>query len=166
MRHLNSRDILSELKRIDERFDKVEQSNSKSLLGYLQDFYNHLNGALGAFEELELSISLNESLTENDLQSFIKALSVDVGKISDALDKGLHQHQNHKQQFKTAILKIRDTYKYFMMEYDAVKNDVDKKIRQYIWLMKQAVFSLDADIKKYNEMHHEDLQTIFEDKEE
>lgn len=161
MRVLTSKEILAELARIKERPESVEMSNSRNILSYLQDFYNHLNGALGAFEELELSIELEEVLTENDLQVFIKSLSVDVGKIEKALKNKLQQ--KHKQQFKVTVIKIKGTYKYFMMEYKAVESEVDKKIKQYIWLMQQAVLSLNEHIKEYNKNFKENLQQVFED---
>lgn len=163
MRRLSSNDILKELSRIEERSSNIDNSSNENLLDCIKDFYNHLNSALGAFEELELSINLNENLTENDLKIFIEKLSIDVGKIEEALNSKKKLYQNHKQQFRIVILKIKDTYKYFIMEYEAVEKEINIKIKQYVWLMKQAVYSLDKGIKDYNQKFNENLQVIFEE---
>lgn len=160
MRVLKSNDILKELSRIDERFEEFSKSND-DVLKYLQDFYEHLNKALGAFEELELSQNLKESLTENELKSFIEALSIDVGKLEKALNSKKKIYQKDKEKFKKIILKIKDTYTFFIAEYEECESVVNKKIKQYIWLMKEAVFSLDSNIKKYNQKYNENLQEIF-----
>lgn len=160
MRVLKSNDILKELHRIDERFEEFSKANN-DVLKYLQDFYEHLNKALGAFEELELSQNLKESLTENELKSFIEALSIDVGKLEKALDSKKKIYQKDKEKFKRIILKIKDTYTFFVAEYEECESVVNKKIKQYVWLMKEAVFSLDSNIKGYNQKYNENLQEIF-----
>lgn len=161
MRVLKSQDIIKEISRIEKRFN-IEESSNNNILKYLQDFYNHLNKALGAFEELEVSIELQESIKDNDLKKFIEALSKDIGKLEEGLKSNKIIQQKDRKKFKEVILNIKETYNYFLKEYKESKEVIKKSTKQYIWLMQQATYSLDTHIKSYNKKYNDNLQTIFE----
>lgn len=160
MRVLSCEDISQELERLNERFHDIRHSDNL-LLNTVQDFYADLNKALGAFEDLELSIKLNESLNDCALESFIKSLSADVGKVHKAVVSNVLLSQKDEKRFKKVVINIRNAYNFFLEEFANSECKNDKKIRQLIWLMKQSVYSLNENIKLYNEKWEKNLEEIF-----